>query len=213
MTYLYRNALINESEIGLCCEHVAACLCRHELGVGAAVVRSLAKDARAGRRRKYRADLRPLLTIVDQVIAAGEGDRVRRPAEKILLGRDVGGRYVDEGIPAGVEEAWEALSAQAQSTNLLGYSGLGGHPGGSWLVEINALDLDDGRRLYTELQSGDVFDPGVHLIAVASQPNDDTDLLVMDGYSASELGQWFQEAVDREWGGDDCDDDEPGEEC
>lgn len=157
-----------------------------------------------------------LKEVVDRILAEGEGETVRRPVEKILLARDGYERYIDSQLKPserlerklipGVEEEWDSLTEDLQIEPLISYEGMGVGPGGGWLVTISAYDLGDGRRIYTEMQSGDVPEPGIFLIAVTDQSGPETDALVTDAFDASEEGRtWFQVWAE-EWGLDEDDD-------
>jgi len=157
----------------------------------------------------------PLLRVVDQVMTSGrQSEGLRRPKEKVLLARDGYERYIDSKldpadslaarIPAGLEEAWDAASARTEGTELLRYEAMGAHPGGGWLWTIGALDLADGRRLYTELPSGDTPEPGIFLIAVTDRPSAGTDRAVVEAFRASEAGQELEMSEEAEWHGDDA---------
>ena len=102
-------------------------------------------------------------------------------------------------MTAGVEEAWDSLSADTAVEPLLDYEGMGAGPGAGWQWTINACDLDDGRRIYTEMKSGNLPEPGIFLIGVTGQPGPHADRLVVEAFRRSESGQFLQEADEVQW--------------
>jgi hypothetical protein len=155
-------------------------------------------------------DIRPLLNVVDEVMLAGKGALIRRPAEPILIARDGYERYIDSKLnpedrleaelAPGVEEAWDALAQSRELRQLVRHEGMGGHPGGGWLWEVDAVDLDDGRRIYVENSSGDVVgDRGIFLVAVTARPSDEADNAAREERLESDQGQASAEARRSEW--------------
>ena len=132
----------------------------------------------------------PLVEIVD-LLFTGETALLAFPAERVLIARDGYERYIDgklaesdrlaSHLSPGVEEAWDALTAEREPRRLRTAEGSGSHPGGGWLLAIESVDLDDGRRLYVERRSGDVPDPGVFLIAATREPGAAADTELLSG--------------------------------